>query len=127
MPGDDGSAAKQVMFRGQQATIDRHIMGLVDSVAVMAYRDTAAGANGVIALSTPTVKLAESMGKEVLVALETQRPNPKFGVSSHITLFNEGLAGVIRVSTQVSSHFANSPAYKGIAWHHYESLINEAG
>ncbi len=124
MPGDDGSAAKQVMFRGQQATIDRHIMGLVDSVAVMAYRDTAAGANGVIALSTPTVKLAESMGKEVLVALETQRPNPKFGVSSHITLFNEGLAGVIRVSTQVSSHFANSPAYKGIAWHHYESLIN---
>ncbi len=124
MPGDDGSAPKQVMFNGQQATIDRHILGLVDSVAVMAYRDTAVGVNGVIALSTPTVKVAETLGKEVLVALETQRPNPKFGVSSHITLFNEGLAGVIRVSTQVSSHFASSPAFKGIAWHHYESLIN---
>jgi hypothetical protein len=124
MPGDDGSAAKQVLFKGQQATIDRHLLGLVDSVAVMAYRDTAAGVNGVIALSTPTVKLAESLGKEVLVALETQRPNPKFGVTSHITLFNEGLAGVIRVSTQISTHFASSPAFKGIAWHHYESLIN---
>jgi len=124
MPGDDGAPAKQVTFQGRQATMDRHIMGLVDSVAVMAYRDTAVGQNGVIALSTPTVKLAESMGKEVLVALETQRPNPKFGVSSHITLFNEGLAGVIRVSAQVSGHFAGSPAFKGIAWHHYESLIN---
>ncbi|MBI4740983.1 MAG: hypothetical protein HY777_05410 [Betaproteobacteria bacterium] len=124
MPGDDGAPAKQVTFQGRQATMDRHIMGLVDSVAVMAYRDTAVGQNGVIALSTPTVKLAESMGKEVLVALETQRPNPKFGVSSHITLFNEGLAGVIRVSSQVSGHFAGSPAFKGIAWHHYESLIN---
>ena len=124
MPGDDGSPAKQVTFNGQQATMDKHILNLVDSVAVMAYRDTAAGVNGVIALSTPTVKLAETLGKEVLVALETQRPNPKFGVSSHITLFKEGLAGVIRVSTQVSSHFSSSPAFKGIAWHHYESLIN---
>lgn len=124
MPGDDGAPAKQVAFKGQQTTMDKHIMGLVDSVAVMAYRDTAVGQNGVIALSTPTVKLAETMGKEVLVALETQRPNPKFGVSSHITLFKEGLAGVIRVSAQVSSHFASSPAFKGIAWHHYESLIN---
>lgn len=124
LPGDDGAAAKQVLFKGQQATIDRHLMGLVDSVAVMAYRDTATGVNGVIALATPTVKLAETLGKEVLVALETQRPNPKFGVTSHITLFNEGLTGVMRVSAQVSNHFASSRAYKGVAWHHYESLIN---
>jgi hypothetical protein len=124
MPGDDGTPAKQVEFKGQRATMDHHILTLVDSVAVMAYRNRADGVNGVIALSIPTIKLAETLGKEVLVALETQRPNPKFGVTSHITLFTEGLAGVQLVSSQVSSHFASSPAFKGIAWHHYESLIN---
>ena len=124
MPGDDGTPAKAVMFNGQVATMDYHILSLVDSVAVMAYRNRADGANGVIAISTPTVKLAETLGKDVLVALETQRPNPKFGVTSHITLFTEGLAGLQLVSSQVSSKFASSPAYKGIAWHHYESLIN---
>ena len=124
MPSDDGIAAKEVMFNNRSATMDQHILSLVDSVAVMAYRNRADGVNGVIALSIPTVKLAETMGKEVLVALETQRPNPKFGVTSHITLFTEGLAGLQLVSSQVSSYFASSPAYKGIAWHHYESLIN---
>ena len=124
MPGDDGTPAKQVVFGGKSATMDYHILSLVDSVAVMAYRDRADGVNGVVALSMPTIKLAETLGKEVLVALETQRPNPKFGVTSHITLFTEGLTGVQLVSSQVSSVFSSSPAFKGVAWHHYESLIN---
>lgn len=124
MVADDGSAPRMVLFDGQFDTLDRHILRIVSSVAVMAYRNRSDGPNGVIALATPTIKAAQEFGKEVLIALETQKPNPKYGVTSHITLFEEGLTGARKLSDEVSRHFAKSATFRGIAWHHYESLLS---
>jgi len=120
---DDGSSPRSVFFEDRFDTLDRHILRIVASVAVMAYRDRADGPNGVIALANPTIQAAEEMGKEVLIALETQKPNPKYGVTSHITLFEEGLRGARKLSDEVSRHYAKSSSFRGIAWHHYESLL----
>lgn len=124
MAADDGSPPRVVQFEGKSDTLDRHILRIVSSVAVMAYRDRSDGPNGVIALATPTIHAAQELGKDVLIALETQKPNPKFGVTSHITLFEEGMTGAGRLSEEVSAHFATSPSFRGIAWHHYESLLS---
>ena len=120
---DDGSPPRTVLFEGRIDTLDRHILRIVSSVAVMAYRDRADGPNGVIALAKPTIQAAVELGKEVLIALETQKPNPQYGVTSHITLFEEGMSGARKLSDEVSRHFAKSSSFRGIAWHHYESLL----
>lgn len=122
-PSDEGHPPTRIEFDGRHATLDEHILHAVDAVAVMAYRDLAEGKNGVISLAQPTIDLAERLGKRVLVALETQKPHPQFGVTPHITLFEEGFSGLRRVVGKVDAHFRNSPSYQGIAIHHYDSLI----
>lgn len=124
MPGDDGSAPKEISYAGTVATMDWHLLRLVDSVAVMAYRDVAEGANGLIALAAPTLQIAETLHKDVLVALETQKPNPRYGVTANLTLFEEGQRGLVRMMSKISEHYAGHPAYRGIALHHYASLID---
>lgn len=123
LPGDDGHPPRLINYGGVITTMDRHILQLVDSVAVMAYRDTAEGNNGVIALAEPTMKIAEELGKDVLIALETQKPNSRFGVTGNLTLFEEGRQGLKRMLTSISSHYAKHPSYRGIALHHYDSLL----
>lgn len=124
MSDDYGSPAKKILFNGIDATIDWHVINLTDSVAVMAYRDVAAGENGVIALSAPTLRIAQDLGKKVLIALETQKPNPRFGVTGNLTLFEEGRLGLNRMLAAISEHYKAHPSYRGIALHHYDSLLH---
>ena len=124
MPGDDGSAPKQINYAGALTTMDWHLLRLVDSVAVMAYRDVAEGANGVIALSEPTLRIAEVLNKDVLIALETQKPNPKFGVTANLTVYEEGKKGLVRIMSRISENFAGRAVFRGIALHHYASLMD---
>lgn len=124
MSGDDGSAPKQINYAGTRATMDWHLLRLVDSVAVMAYRDVAEGVNGVIALSEPTLKIAEILNKDVLIALETQKPNPKFGVTANLTVYEEGRNGLNRIMSRINKKFAERTVFRGIALHHYASLLN---
>ena len=90
----------------------------------MAYRDIAGGANGLIALAAPTLQIADILRKDVLIALETQKPNPRFGVTANLTLYEEGRRGLKRIMRSIAEHYAEHPAYRGIALHHYASLID---
>jgi hypothetical protein len=51
--------------------VNHHVIDLVDEVAIMAYRTTAYGADGVIRHSAGELEYASEQGKAVLVAVET--------------------------------------------------------
>jgi hypothetical protein len=62
---------RPVEFKGARKPASQHVIDLVDLVAVMAYRTTAYGADGVIALSQGELEYAAGKGKQVFVGLET--------------------------------------------------------
>ncbi|NNE45525.1 MAG: hypothetical protein HKN37_02565 [Rhodothermales bacterium] len=58
-------------FHGERKPVSHHVIDLVDEVAIMAYRTTAYGADGVIRHSAGELQYASEQGKAVLVAIET--------------------------------------------------------
>lgn len=94
------------------------VMALVDGIAVMAYRDTATGPNGIIALSEYEVSLGASIGKEVIIGVETAAS----GEYPYVTFFEEGNAAMETELSLVSAEFGG--AIWGIAIHHYRSYLD---
>ncbi len=58
-------------FHGERKPVNHHVIDLVDEIAIMAYRTTAYGADGVIRHSAGELRYASEQGKVVLVAVET--------------------------------------------------------
>lgn len=61
----------EVEWHGARKTVSEHVIDTVDEVGVMAYRTTASGPGGVVALAEKEVDYAGKQGKKVFVALET--------------------------------------------------------
>lgn len=61
----------EVTWRGVRKPASSHTIDIVDEVGVMAYRTSAYGANGVVALADREVDYAGQLGKKAYVALET--------------------------------------------------------
>jgi hypothetical protein len=60
-----------VRFQGEEKTVGEHLAGLVDNVTLMAYRNEADGAGGIISLALPALRDAAAKGRKVVVGLET--------------------------------------------------------
>ena len=93
------------------------VLHRVDGVAVMAYRDTAEGVNGIVTLSTYEVSLGSSLGKEVTIGVETA-PDPTY---EHITFYEEGEAAMETELAEVASAFVGELGFWGHAIHHFRS------
>ncbi len=95
------------------------VMSRVDGVAVMGYRDTADGVNGIIALAGYEVSLGTATGKDVIIGVETA-PDPTY---EHITFFEEGEAAMEAELARTDSYWAGAAGHWGSAIHHYGSYI----
>lgn len=93
------------------------VLERVDGVAVMAYRDTSEGVNGIIALSAYEVSLGSSLAKEVTIGVETA-PDPTY---QHITFYEEGQAAMETELGEVAAAFAGESGFWGHAIHHFRS------
>ncbi len=58
-------------FRGVEKPVSEHVIDLVDDVAIMDYRTTAYGADGIIRHAESELRYADQVNKPVYVALET--------------------------------------------------------
>lgn len=90
----------------------------VDGVAVMAYRDTAEGPNGIITLAGYEVAAGTAAGKSVTIGVETA-PNSL----DHVTFYEEGDAAMEAVLADVAAEWIASAGYWGNAIHHYGSYV----
>jgi hypothetical protein len=60
-----------IRFRGITKPTYQHIIDNVDNVAVMSYRTTSSGMDGIVAHSLGEIRYAQQAGKTVFVGLET--------------------------------------------------------
>lgn len=90
-----------------------------DSVTIMAYRDTAAGPNGMIELSRNEVELAAQYGKKIEIAAETGASSE----AAYITFYEEG---TLRMEEQLSlvRDAYSSDSHVGFAVHHLQSWMD---
>lgn len=93
------------------------VMSRVDGVAVMAYRDTADGVNGIIALADYEVSLGAASGKQVIIGVETA-PDLTY---EHITFYEEGEAAMEAELAKTDAYWAGASGHWGNAIHHYGS------
>jgi hypothetical protein len=97
-------------------TLDREAICRVAGVSVMAYRDTAAGEDGTIALATPAVTAATDLGRYARVGQET---NDLGGapVAEKQTFFGQSRPELEVQLDEIGAAFSGRAGYAGIAIH----------
>ena len=98
------------------STLDREIMRRTEAVAVMAYRNTAGGSDGTIALSANEIRAGVDLGVPVRIGQETNflGTDP---TEVKQTFHGMTLAQMDSQLALVRDAFAASPAFAGLAVH----------
>lgn len=87
-----------------------------DSVTIMAYRDYS---NGIIKAVKNEMAYANRMKKKVVIAVETMKSTE----GDRISFFEEGEKYMNKQLKHVQRYYSLSPAFEGIAIHHFESWL----
>lgn len=103
---------------GTGETLDSAVLAEVHSVAIMAYRNTAAGADGTLTLAAPTLAAAAAAGKHAHIGQETRYLGPELTQTKQ-TFYGQTSAQMNTQLAAIDSAEASSPAYNGIAVHDY--------
>jgi hypothetical protein len=112
-----------VTWRGATKTMQEHFQDMSDYVSLMDYRDTAAA---IIRDASTEMAYADKIGKpnSVYIGVETIDLVEVGGDPAWVTFHEEGRSGEETELAKVYSAFANSPAFGGIAMHHYDSIMD---
>lgn len=97
-------------------TLDRAVISRTAGVSVMAYRNTAAGEDGTIALATPALTAATDLGKPARVGQETRYLGDS-PVETKQTYYGQTRTAMEVQLGEVGAAFAGLPGYGGIAIH----------
>ncbi len=97
-------------------TLIESVMDRVDMVSVLAYRDTASGEDGIVALVEDELAYAARAGIEVVVAVETAPITPE-----KVTFAEEGRAFLYEELSHVSEELRDDPSLAGLAVHDHEN------
>lgn len=99
--------------------VSEWVIDLADQVTLMAYRNQAEGANGIIELVNSELAYAQDKGKKVAVGVETlqsyEGPNISFYGMSKDALKSE--------TDQVTATYRQNSAYGGIAVHYLDTWM----
>ena len=114
----DDDPAYRIEWRGKVLPPSHHLLNLADYLTVMAYRNYAEGAEGVIALARQEVAYAQQVGKVVVIGQETQ---PDL-FPAYITYGGTSAAYFWGEVAKVVAAYKNQRGFRGIAVHHYDSF-----
>jgi hypothetical protein len=101
-------------WKGRRRPMNEHVQDLYDYVALMDYRDHAAGGDGLVSHAQDELAYGDKVGKPVLIGVETA-PNAIRKVSFHH--LNE--AGMERELGETARAVGRMPAFGGFVIHHY--------
>ncbi len=109
----------EVEWGGARKPLSAHVQGLFDYVAIMDYRNRAAGPDGVIALAAQEVAFATAHGKQVVVGLEVGEAElPK------MTFQGLGPAVLRREMAYTARALAREGGFAGFALHHLRTWLD---
>lgn len=107
-----------IRWKGRMRTASELVLDLCDYVALMDYRNKAAGRDGIIAHAADEMAYAARTGKRVVIGLDLGPGEPE-KVSFH-RLREADLARETRLTEQA---YHDSPAFAGFALHHYQRYV----
>ncbi|WP_395752778.1 hypothetical protein [Prosthecobacter sp.] len=113
----EGKPAYPVTFQGTTKDAAKHLLDCVDHVAIMSYRDTAEGKNGITALVAKTIAYADTSKAKVFVGAKMADIGPKM----------EGFYGqtetqMMAALKSVDETYRSHPGYAGLAFFMYEAF-----
>ncbi|MFE5320536.1 hypothetical protein ACFQ88_17650 [Paenibacillus sp. NPDC056579] len=107
----------QIIVPATQSTFIESVFQLMNNVTLMSYRDQA---QTVVDISDNKLVLADSLGKRVFVALET---NPT-SEGLYLTFYDDGQAIMDNHMAEIDHLLSIHPSYAGIAVHDYNGWRN---
>lgn len=93
------------------------VIDQVESVSIMAYRDTA---KDIIKIVEHEINYANKVNKSIIIGVETGASDE----GKNITFYDNGEAYLNKQLAQVHKHYANKTSYNGFAIHHVDSWMN---
>lgn len=113
----DGTPIYPVTFRGVHGNAASHLLKIVDLVAIMSYRNTTEGRNGIISLVSNTISCADKSNAKVFVGVKMA----DIGLELE-TFFGHTEAGMMAALEPVETTFRSHPSFAGLAFFHYEAF-----
>ncbi|MFD5226560.1 Ig-like domain-containing protein [Microbacterium sp. NPDC058342] len=122
---DTSACCTQVTWNGTTKPLSDHVQDMTDYIAIMDYRDSADGGAGIIAQAQHEIEYAQRIGKpnSVVVGVETKDLTGG-GDPETVTFYEEGRTHMEGELKKVYAAFADSPAFAGVAMHHFDSLVS---
>jgi hypothetical protein len=112
----------ELEWHGKRRPVSEHVQGLYDYVALMDYRDHADGGDGLVAHALDELRYGESIGKRVLLGVETA-PNEIQKVS-----FNHlAESDLERELAKTVGGVGKMRAFGGFVIHHYRAYRHWLG
>ncbi len=102
-------------------TVFDALLPSLDSVAIVAFADHAAGPDGVVALARPAAEAVSAVGKPFTIGVETDSSSVAGG--PQFTFADDGEAALITETDAVGDAFASNPGFGGVTVEHLRSWI----
>ncbi len=109
---------EDIAWRGQRRRLSEHAQDIYDYVALMDYRNYAAGRDSIISHAADEIAYADRTGKHVVIGVETLRSEPR-----KVTFYGMGYAAMEAQLAIAEREFAPHPAFAGFAIHHLGSYL----
>lgn len=103
----------EISWNGKKKPLNEHTQDIYDYVAIMDYRNFAAGSDGIIAHAKNELDYADSISKHVVIGIETGRSDPP-----KVTFFGKSLAVMETELELARAAFMRHPSFAGFAIHH---------
>jgi hypothetical protein len=106
----------QLDWHGRRRPVSEHVQDIYDYVAVMDYRDHAAGGDGMIGHVENEMDYARAHGKRVVIGIDVSAGEPQKVSFDHLTP-----ADMARELGLVEQAYGDDPAFDGFAIHHFRA------
>lgn len=103
---------------GQRKPLSYFVLDIVDTVSLMAYRDTA---DRQIRASLAEADYAAKLGKKIYIGAETSPPNGST-IPNEITYYNKGTTYMNNQIEEITAYYAKHKGFGGIAIHQYPAF-----
>lgn len=107
---------EDIEWRGQRLRLSEHVQDIFDYVALMDYRNRAAGRDSIISHAADEIAYADLTGKDVVVGVETLLSEPR-----KVTFYGMGRAAMEEQLAIAEAEFSDHPSFAGFAIHHFAS------
>jgi len=115
--GDDGSPVFPVSFGGVTLDPVRHLLSMVDQVAIMSYRKEVEERNGIIPLVSQTIAAADASQAKVFVGVKMADIGPKLE-----SFHGQTESQMMKALAPVDETFRPHRSYAGLAFFMYEAF-----